>query len=193
MSWDFSNSGGYVAWSGNMVTNFMWDFVNGTIAFTFTNGLTVPITLSFSGSVSGGNAGPTTDYAINPWINDPVAGGVAAANAKFLLANIADGTSNTILMGHAYLARSDYQLTTPSSTLTSIFSGGTLGTGRSSLGNTAATWLQDGTAATSNQWGSPLASGGLMAMADGSVHLFPYATSLQTFLKPNDGNPIPVP
>jgi hypothetical protein len=104
---------------------------------------------------------------------------------------ISDGTSNTILLGHSYLALKDYPLTTPAnSARLPFFRGGTLSTARNTLGNAATNWLQDSTTATSNQWGSPMAEGGLMAMADGAVHLIPYSTPLANYLTPNDGNAV---
>jgi hypothetical protein len=141
-------------------------------------------------------AGPATDFGMNPYINS-LAGNINDPNIKQSLTTIIDGTSNTILLGHIYIQKSQYQVTTPSSSaangLACIFQAGTDGTSRASLGNTAATWLMDGTATAVNQWGSPMAEGGLMAMADGSVHLFPYSTSLQYFLTPNDGVAVTLP
>jgi hypothetical protein len=32
-----------------------------------------------------------------------------------------------------------------------------------------------------------MSQGGLMAMADGTVRIFPYSTNLETFLRPTDG------
>ena len=57
----------------------------------------------------------------------------------------------------------------------------------------AAPWLQDGVPTTLNQWGSPMVEGGLMGMADGSVHLFPYTTPLTDFLQPTSGVPVTMP
>ena len=51
----------------------------------------------------------------------------------------------------------------------------------------------DGTPATATQWGSPMAEGGLMAMADATVRLFPYSLPLTNFLLPNDGNAVTLP
>jgi prepilin-type N-terminal cleavage/methylation domain-containing protein len=167
---------------------------------------------------SGSMSGPSTDYALNPFINSPT-GVVSAANTDVRLVTISDGTSNTIFCGHAYIAVSDYEITTPAaSTKYPIFQGGTLATARSGTGavattatvstptsangavpvgsttiTTVGTWLQDGTNATSNQWGSPLPDGGLMAMCDGTVRLFPYSLPLTNFLTPNDGNTVTLP
>jgi prepilin-type N-terminal cleavage/methylation domain-containing protein len=166
----------------------------GGLIVRITNLLPVPVSGTYTtGAPAANDSGPITDYAINPFINH-VGGNISAANVKRKINTISDGSSNTILLGHAYLATADYALTTPvTSTRLPIFSGGTLSTGRSSLGNTAVTWLQDGATATSNQWGSPMADGGLMAMADGSVRVFPYTTSLANFLTPDDGNPVVLP
>jgi prepilin-type N-terminal cleavage/methylation domain-containing protein len=137
--------------------------------------------------------GPVTDYGLNPYINSPT-GVLSAANTKKALTKIGDGTSNTILMGHIYLNRDEYQLTTPANShRLPIFTGGTLSTARNSTGDTLATWRQDGTAATSNQWGSPMHEGGLMAMADGSVRIFPYGAPLRQFLTPDDGAVVTTP
>jgi len=140
-----------------------------------------------------GYSGPTTDYGLNPYINS-VPGNVNDPNSTVPLIGLTNGTSNTILLGHIYFAISEYPQTTANgSTLMPLFSPGTLGTSRSSLGNTAATYLQDGTASSSNQWGSPMVEGGLMAMADGSVRMFPYGTPLTNFLQPNSGVTVVVP
>jgi prepilin-type N-terminal cleavage/methylation domain-containing protein len=166
----------------------------GNIVITMTNLLPVPVTGTYtSGAPPVNDSGPVTDYALNPFINDK-GGSTSATNVRRKLNTISDGTSNTILVGHAYLATADYQSTTPvNGTLLPFFAGGTLSTARSSQGNTAATWLKDGTASTANQWGSPLSEGGLMAMADGTVRVFPYTTSLASFLTPDDGAAVTLP
>jgi prepilin-type N-terminal cleavage/methylation domain-containing protein len=190
VSWDVSAVGGSAGWNSGLaaMSPFGFRFVNGSLVWFFTNNTGNPLTVTItSGGSSETGAGPVTDYALNPFLNDP-SGTLGAANGQRRLNAITDGSANTILLGHAYLALADYPTTTANgSTLASIFTAGTLGTARNSLGNTSGTWLQDGTAATSNQWGSPLPNGGLMALCDGSVHLFPYTTSLQSFLLPDDG------
>jgi hypothetical protein len=123
-----------------------------------------------------------------------VGGSVNAANGRRTFVKITDGTSNTILLGHMYFATTDYQVTAPAqSDFLPIFLGGTLATARNGLGDTATTWLQDSTVTTSNQWGSPMSEGGLMAMADGSVRLISYTVPLTNLLKPNDGNAVSPP
>jgi prepilin-type N-terminal cleavage/methylation domain-containing protein len=139
-------------------------------------------------------SGPATDFGINPFINSP-SGFVSAANTQVALPQIPDGTSNTILLGETYCATTDYSSTTPSlDAHLSIFMGGTLATARDGLGGAGSgTWLQDSTTPTLDQWGSPLSNGGLMAMADGSVHLIPYTMPLTYLLTPNDGQAVTLP
>ena len=166
---------------------------NGSTSWTFYNETSSAVTLTYTippPTQPGG--GPVTDYGINPYINSS-SGTINASDVHRRLITISDGTSNTILVGYMYYALTDYPVTTPGTTLMPIFSPGTEGTGRSSLGNSATYWLQDGTAASSNQWGSPMADGALMAMCDGSVHMFPYSVSLANFLTPDDGNAVEVP
>ena len=55
---------------------------------------------------------PTTDFVINPYLNDSVAGNVAAPNAKRTLIGIGDGSSNTILYGHGQIRPIDYTSST---------------------------------------------------------------------------------
>ncbi len=139
------------------------------------------------------SAGPATDFGINVFLND-TNGGINSPNVNRNLETISDGASNTILLGHAYVQPSVYSSTTPApSALQPIFIAGSWATGRNSLGNTATTWLPDGTATTANQWGSPMVEGGLMAMCDGTVRIFPYATLLTDFLLPDDGSTVELP
>jgi type II secretory pathway pseudopilin PulG len=162
-----------------------------------TNTTSSYISISFYGTLTTGvnAAGPTTDYGINTYINDPTNGSYSAINNKRDIQGIRDGASNTILFGHIYVATSDYTLTTGASGYReSIFKGGTYSTARQSLGNSASLWLRDGTSGTSsNQWGGPTAEGGLMAMADGAVRLFPYSIPLANYLTPADGTTVELP
>src|SRR5262249_37940519 len=99
------------------------------------------------------DAGPATDFGITPFL-ESATGSVASANARMTLPKITDGTSNTIFAGHIYFATSEYRDTTPAnSTRLPIFRGGTLATARNGQGDTINTWRQDGTVASSNQWG----------------------------------------
>jgi len=198
LTWNIQVSGGSAGWNAGTgpVTPFGWNTNPQPISFYFTNNtgnpLTITVTTGGSGSTTAATAGPVTDYALNPFINDK-SGTIGAANVRRRINTITDGASNTILLGHAYLAVSDYQSSSPSTALTSIFTGGTLGTARNSQGNNASTFLRDGTTVATNQWGSPLSEGALMAMGDGSVRLFPYTVQLTNFLLPDDGNSVSVP
>jgi len=157
-----------------------------------TNTTTIRVNYTMQGGYDGGPtisgmAGPVTDYAINPYLNSPT-GAINTTNAKRGLSSITDGATNTILIGYAYYRKADWTNTTADgSTMSSFFAGGTLSTARNGMGDTPATFLQDSTDATSNQWGSPLGEGAPMAMADGSVHFFPYAVPLTPFMLPTDG------
>ena len=188
-----TSGGGWVSWSGGTGAITMppsqWNF-GPPLTFTLANttGSQLVINTTGTGTVGAGSttgAGPVTDYAFNPFINS-TAGTPNAVNLRKKISSISDGSSNTILIGHAYLATADYNSTNSSSVIAPIFSGGNVSTGRSSLGNSTANWLKDGTASTSNQWGSPMSEGGLMAMADGTVRIFSYQTSLANFLTPAD-------
>ncbi len=174
-------------WSGSGYVNI---FSGSNIIIDNTAGK-VQVTGYTPSGPAGGGSGPTTDYALNPYINNS-AGTVNAPNSRRKLEMLSDGSSNTIFLGHAYIATSEYPLTTvAASSRLPIFSGGSLATART--GNTSAAWLRDGTASTSNQWGSPIPNGGLMAMGDGTVRLFPYSTPLANFLTADDGNAVELP
>jgi prepilin-type N-terminal cleavage/methylation domain-containing protein len=179
-------------------TTMDWNYLPNGLTFTFYNPGPGVITGTFTdvpvpGTTSGSGAGPSTDYGINPYLNSPT-GTINDPDAQITLVSITDGASNTILAGHIYYATADYpQTASNTSTLVPIFTPGTLGTSRSGLGDSAMTFLPDGTASSSNQWGSPLTEGALMAMCDGSVRLFPYYVSLANFLTPTDGNPVSLP
>jgi len=153
----------------------------------------IVITATGSPGTAAGN-GPATDFGINPYLNS-TAGTLSASNSQQTLSTILDGTSNTIFLGHMYCPVAEYPLTTASipNARLPIFDGGTDGTSRNGLGDTSATWLQDGTPIALNQWGSPMSEGGLMAMADGSVHLVLYSMPLTNLLNPNDGVVVDLP
>jgi len=160
-------------------------FFSGTIAASPTP------SISAAGAIVGPNSGPATDFAINPFINSPT-GVVNAVNIKRKISTLSDGTSNTILCGHAYLALADYSVTIPAAqTKLPIYRGGTLATARN--GSTAVAFVPDGSAATSNQWGGPMTDGALMATADGAVRLFPYTAAIGNLLTPDDGNLVELP
>jgi prepilin-type N-terminal cleavage/methylation domain-containing protein len=194
----YATSGGVFTWSIDGPFFTADSEIGGLVDFnviTFDNQLSVTVSGVYTlGGPAGGStsgSGPITDYAINPYINSPT-GAVNVANAKRSLKSISDGASNTILFGHGYVAIADYPLTTPAAgTRVTFLSGGTLATGRT--GKAAGAFLPDGTAATSNQWGSPMSQGALMVMGDCAVRVFPYSTPLADFLTPDDGKTVTLP
>lgn len=195
MNWSTTTTGGGAGWSGTpaVATPYGFTLTASGYVWYFTNQSAGPLTANVTSMGSAGGSGPTTDYALNPFINQ-VGGSLNAANASKRLTSISDGTSNTILVGHAYMSVSEYTVTSSNGTvLQPIFTGGTLATGRNSYGNSTTTFLRDGTTVTSSQWGSPMSEGALMGMADGGVQIFPYTTALTYFLLPDDGTTVTLP
>jgi len=137
-----------------------------------------------------------TDYVFNPYLNNPgtqtappagtgayCGGAVNAVNIHMTLQGIRDGSSQTVVAGHGYIAVNDYpndnaSPNSPNPALYGIWISGTEGTARSYGAATATSnsnFIRDGTQATTNGWwGSSFPQGALMVMGDGTVHLFPY-------------------
>jgi prepilin-type N-terminal cleavage/methylation domain-containing protein len=164
-----------------------------------------------------------SDYAINAVINEattPTATTGSAADVKRTMVGITDGTSNTIMCGDMSVAVGQYSTNTCTApvvgTMNAIGSGpisygGTPMTcrgGNITTGTTAATNFQrditlGATVPTINSWGGPFAQGGLMAMIDGTVRMFPYSYSgpagvgnsayLGSFLTPTGGETVTLP
>lgn len=135
--------------------------------------------------------GPFTDYGINPWLNNPSNGSRTTNDNNRTLVGITDGSSNTILCGHIYTQTSHYTSTAGNSWKESIWRGGFGGTSR-----TAATLTRDGTLAQGDRWGSPFPQGGMMAMGDATVRLFPYSlsgTPFRRFQDPDDNITMTLP
>ena len=123
------------------------------------------------------------------------------------MVRITDGSSNTIMVGHGYILTTDYSNGATVVGSCSIFSGGQIGTARSStaatgagpLSTTAATvgitFLRDATTPVSNlgAWGGPFPQGGMMAMGDATVRMFPYNTFLGPFLTPTGNETVTIP
>ena len=142
--------------------------------------------------------GPTTDYAINSWINDPNPGNPnvasdGAPNRKRKLSQIKDGTSNTIFAGHKAMTPDNYAQPAGNPNWDeSLLQGGWGGSGRGGL-----LLIADAdptiNANFPDNWGGPFPSGALMVFADGSVRSIKYGTpsgSLATLfaymLRPDD-------
>jgi len=118
-------------------------------------------------ATSGATLGPMTDYAINTQINGTGVG--SAPNNRRTIQGIADGSSNTILVGHKYVNLSDYGRTSGDGWDETIVTcnGGTSRTGSSG-------YQQDSTAGTADNFGGPFPAGGLFVFGDGSVRTLPY-------------------
>ena len=125
-------------------------------------------------------AGPTTDYAMNCWINalpgDDVTG---APNRRKRLDTIPDGTSTTCIIGFEALAIPDYDQQVSNSWNESWYTGGYGGSGRdgfSCLQDTAVTdeYIVNG----DGVYGSPYANACCFLFCDGAVHWYMYGTDL---------------
>jgi len=141
---------------------------------------------------SSGSMGPMTDYANNCWINNPgdTSAQDARANSKRTIQSIADGSSNTILVGHKYVGLNDYGRTAGNGWDEGILQGGYGGAGRAQ-----ANYQQDAAGGNlGNWWGGPFPSGGMFLMGDGSVRTLPYGfTSMNNALHPSDGQTVNFP
>jgi len=165
-----------------------------------------------------GSNGPTTDYAINTHINNNSSSASSSGCNAYLGNNrrftqgILDGTSNTILLGDAYVKLADYDNTTGSQTTgaganndskdgfwTTIYEGGTYGTARGKGGNNqrdGTVGYCDGTAGGQNNcnsinnwgiWGSPFDDGMGFCFCDGSVRFLNYEKTAAPFTDPTVG------
>ena len=118
---------------------------------------------------------------------------------KRTLVFIADGTSNTVLVGHGNISSGDYKKNANVTGSSNIFVGGTIGTLRS--GNNGdknpggVTLSKDSDKAPGiGSWGGPFSQGALMAMGDATVRTFPYATAnFGAFLTPAGGEAVRLP
>ncbi|HZZ77420.1 MAG TPA: DUF1559 domain-containing protein [Gemmataceae bacterium] len=150
------------------------------------------------------NPGAWTDYFINSFLNDPN-GDPNARDSRRTLAGIADGTSQTIIVGHGQMNPKDYLATAPVLDFTqTIFTGGSPALCRSKANVVNA---RDALHAQAGNWGGPFAQGSLMVMADGSTRTFSYSLAggaivdgegddgtFSGFLTPSGGeSPDPVP
>jgi prepilin-type N-terminal cleavage/methylation domain-containing protein len=131
---------------------------------------------------------PWLDYFINDYLNDSTGSAANTADVKRTMVGIIDGTSNTVFAGHGNIQTTLYaQSTDMANVSTGVHIGGTWGTARggpntSSSPNCAlARDNANAVTTTGTQWGSSFAQGGLIAMVDGTVRLFPYNMSGATF------------
>ena len=144
--------------------------------------------------------GAWTDYFINNYVNN--AEGALKPDGpdqRRSMAGIMDGTSNTIFAGHGNISVPQYSLAANVAMSSNIFMGGTDGTmraGNNGRANpTGVSLLRDSPNLPQvGSWGGPFPVGGLMAMGDGAVRIFPYNTNnFGAFLTPNGGEQVFVP
>jgi uncharacterized Zn finger protein (UPF0148 family) len=147
-------------------------------------------------------SGAWTDYFYNNYLNDSInASRPDNPDNKRTMVGITDGTSNTIFVGHGSIPTNQYAFSAGVPFSSNIFLGGTTGTMRSG-GNTPLGanplgvslqrdfFAQPGVGA----WGGPFPQGGLMAMGDATVHMFPYQTAnFGAFLTPTGGEVVVLP
>jgi hypothetical protein len=144
--------------------------------------------------------GPWTDYFYNNYLNDPLqAAKPDAPDAVRTLVGITDGSSFTILVGHGNINTDQYAANANVVGSTNIFLGGTTGTMRSGdngVANPTGVFLKRDSAENPGigSWGSPFPQGALMAMADGTVRMFPYGMqNFSAFLTPTGGENVVLP
>jgi hypothetical protein len=114
--------------------------------------------------------GAWTDYMLNSWINDPVNGLADVPDRKTTPQDITDGVSTTIFVGHGSIQTTRYGEKEAFAQSVDIFKGGHPALVRASTTN-----IQDSPTTDELTWGSPLKSGSLMALGDGSVRQFSYS------------------
>jgi prepilin-type N-terminal cleavage/methylation domain-containing protein len=165
----------------------------------------------------GDEKGIITDFAINPYLQDPPrtfpanGGGFASDGgdigdctitltnnkwSKTKVQDITDGASNTIIAGTKFVYRNQYKDDSAIDYDQGIFKGGSLGTARRAIlidrDDLAPTPIPNPSPQTG--WGSPYAANCLFAFGDGSVRPIDYDVQLLTLalqLYPNDGKVIP--
>jgi len=145
---------------------------------------------------------PWLDYFINIYLNDNTGQAWNAADTKRTLVGIVDGSSNTIMCGHGNINNTSYSSSTGVTGSAGIHLGGTVNTARggpAGPSNPSVTFARDSGAnptTSTGGWGSPFAQGGLMAMGDATVRMFPYqmtGTTFGAFLTPVGSETVTLP
>jgi len=149
---------------------------------------------------------PTTDFGLNPWINDPPQGRAydsGGSNNKQKPGSISDGASNTIMLGEVWLHLNHYDVTNlnasaqPRCQSPSICRGGYTGTspdenqGNGFAQDSKTVWNGAADYYNNRPWGSPYAEGAPFCMADGSVRFITYEVDRTKFkqnIRSADGN-----
>jgi prepilin-type N-terminal cleavage/methylation domain-containing protein len=155
--------------------------------------------------------GTWTDYFFNNCLNDSSslanAQNAAAPPTKRSLVGITDGSSNTIMVGHGQLNTTQYSLGTGTQGSGTIWTGGQAFGGGTGTHRTLTAGFGAATAATNQRdtnanpanagaWGGPFPQGGLYALGDATVRMFPYTMTTTTFgpfLTPNQGETVTLP
>jgi hypothetical protein len=180
-------------------------------------------TINAGGTASSLLDAPWTDYVINPWLNDNVAGNFIQTipDNHRTLVGISDGSSNTIFFGHGQINTKDYTYNSFAipGYISECLTAGTAATAQTMTGIAAqGTFARDSTTTMQSArrgFGGPFAQGCLMGMGDGTVRLFPYsmpvgvmgtgttatntngsattANSLAAFLTPTGGESVSLP
>jgi prepilin-type N-terminal cleavage/methylation domain-containing protein len=147
------------------------------------------------GRPSPSTTGPWSDYGYNLFLNGGTTGAIVATDNKRTLVGISDGTSNTIMVGHATILQTNWSTTTAMVGVSTSIIGlapAAGNTNRGSTGAVAPTWfgcdLTTGASQSATSWGGPFPQGGLMGMCDATVRMFPYSMGLGTYgVTPGNG------
>jgi prepilin-type N-terminal cleavage/methylation domain-containing protein len=145
------------------------------------------------------STGAMTDYALNAWLNGSLsqsgsdwiandgAGGLKGQpNMKRSLANIPDGSTNTLLAGEKLVMVWQYETVGIGYDESLFFVNG----GANRNGTTVSKDpVVDPNTGTSRNWGSPFNGGCPMCLCDGSVRMLPFGVNLDGIglRKPDDG------
>lgn len=130
-------------------------------------------------------AGSVTDYAINTWLNDSGTGSISVPDRGAKIHMIADGTSNTYMVGQLALPEKEHFAVDAAPGRETIFVGGTTGTGRN-----GGQLQQDAKTLTGGMdFGSPFPGAAFFCMGDGSIRRVSYGVNLLPGLRPNDAQP----
>jgi prepilin-type N-terminal cleavage/methylation domain-containing protein len=146
------------------------------------------------GTTTTGASGATTDYALNTWLNgslnsagvvsDSASGCQAQPNTRRTLANIPDGTSNTLLIGEKLVATWQYQVQGGSYDESLFHVNG----GANRNGPVVSKDLVEASGASNREWGSPFETW-LHSRCDGSVSTLQFGINIDAIglRRPDDG------
>lgn len=121
--------------------------------------------------------GAITDYAVNDRVIHRMSTSNAVPTSNFAIATIADGSSNTILVGTKFLRPDQYGTRPGNNWDETIAVGGWGGTYRSGT----ALNRDSNSVGTGDRWGSNYAGGVLFLMGDGSIRSIGYGVNTTQF------------